>query len=104
MNDLLLGLAVLILGPGSILGLWARKRLKLSPEAAEAVAPPEGPKPANHNEALISLAAQVAELRDDLTNHKVYVPQLIGWGRRGWRHAPEDQREPLPDPPKGVAI
>lgn len=104
MNELLLGLAVLVIGPGSLLALWARKKLKLSPEAADAVAPPEGPKPGNHNEALISLAAQVSELRSDLTDHRIYIPQVVGWGRRGWRHVPFEEREPLPEPPKGVAI
>ncbi len=97
-------LMVVLLTPGGIAFLWLRKKLRLSPDAAEAVAPPEGPRPASHNEALIALAAQVGELRSELVNHKVYVPQLVGWGYRGWRHAPVDEREPLPVPPEGVAL
>jgi hypothetical protein len=98
------GLLAVILTPGGIGFLWLVKKARLSPDAAVAVARPEGPLPSNHNEALISLALQLEELRTDLTNHKVYVPQLVGWGRRGWSHAPAEQREPLPEPPRGIAI
>lgn len=104
MNELLLGLVVVVLTPGGIAFLWLRKKMNLSPEAAAAVAPPEGPKPANHDEALISLATQLAELREDVTNHRVYLPRVVDWGHRGWRHAPAGEREPLPHPPKGIEL
>lgn len=97
-------LLAVLLTPGGIAFLWLRKKLRLSPDAADAVAPPTGPKPVDHNEALISLASQMAELRDELVSHKIYVPQLIGWGYRGWRHAPADAREPVPPPPKGISL
>lgn len=93
------GLLAVILAPGGIFALWARKKLKLSTDAADAVAG-DGPKPSDYDQALIVLAARVERQSGELTSLKIYLPQVIGWGHRGWAHAPADYREPLPVPPR----
>lgn len=93
-----------LLTPGGIGFLWLRKKLRLTPDAADAVSPGIGPKPADVNDALIVLAKQLDEHGKALDQLRIYVPLLQAWGHRGWRHAPVAQREPMPEPPQGLAL
>lgn len=93
-------LAVL-LAPGGVGFLWLKRRLNITDDAATAVAGEGSPKPHDYDQALIVLAARVERQDGELTRLRIYLPQVIGWGHRGWAHAPAERREPLPMPPDG---
>ena len=101
------GLLAVILGPGGIatavLVAWVQRKTRPSDEAAEKVAG-GGPKPLDMDQALIVLSDRLEGVTHELNALRIYLPQVIGWGHRGWAHAHPEQREPLPKPPDGLAL
>lgn len=84
--------------------LWLKRTLRLSPEAANAVSAGSPLRPKDTDQAFIALAHKVNEQGVHLEGLKVYLPQVVGWGHRGWQHAEPEVREPLPAPPDGLAL